>query len=56
VAEKCLDDAELANTLRLNLPAKRTKSAVKRWTQIWPMPAAPAKRMPCWPRWSRRRL
>jgi hypothetical protein len=32
VAEKCLDDADLANTLRLNLPAKRTQRAIKRWT------------------------
>lgn len=31
VAEKCLDDPVLANTLRLNLPPKRTKSAVTRW-------------------------
>jgi hypothetical protein len=31
VAEKCLDDPALANTLRLNLPPKRTKSAVTRW-------------------------
>jgi hypothetical protein len=33
VAEKCLDDPALANTLRLNLPPKRTKSAVTRWVR-----------------------
>ena len=31
VAEKCLDDPFLADNLRINLPPKRTKAAVKRW-------------------------
>ena len=33
VAEQCLADPFLADRLRLNLPEKRTKTAIKRWTK-----------------------